>query len=113
MKRGLILGLVLVVLIISACQQFPSFGGNKEGPKQTTFVGGTKGLEIAFAEDQPPDGVLDNGQEEFFITLLMKNEGEYSIPSGSVIGSLSGIVQSSFSIKNMDKKSSNEVFGTA
>lgn len=102
--------LVLGILFISGCQGFGF--GNQQPPQQTSaFVGGMKGMEIAFSEGQPPASVLDKGQEDFTIMLLMKNLGEYTIPAGGVIGSLSGIVQNSFGLKSLDVKSTTEVFG--
>ncbi|MEK6839627.1 MAG: hypothetical protein AABX72_01690 [Nanoarchaeota archaeon] len=100
--------LVIGILLISGCQGF----GKQQQPQQTNaFVGGMKGMDVAFAEGQPPASVLDKGQEEFTLTLLMRNLGEYTIPVGGVIGSLSGVVQNSFSLKSLDVKSTVEVFG--
>lgn len=112
MKRGItILILLISILIISGCKDF-GFGKNKIEPKQQqAFVGGTKGLEIAFTLDQPPNIVLDNGQETFFITLLVKNVGEFNIPVGKLAASLSGVQQSSFAIRSMNIINNFELFG--
>ncbi len=99
-----------LLLLVAGCQQF----GGKTSTQPTTdktFLGGSQGLVFAFAEDQPPLSVLDGGEEQFFITLRMKNEGEYTIPTGGVIASLSGIVKDSFKISSMDKKSDVEIVG--
>lgn len=110
-KRGVVGFLLVFVLLLAGCQGGLPFGKKQPQQQPSAFVGGTQGLEIAFSQDQPPAAVLDHGQEEFFITLLMRDLGEYTIPAGGVIGSLSGVVQSAFSLKSLDVKSTTEVFG--
>lgn len=103
MKKEWIIFLA-VVLVVSGCQ---GIAGNKQpDAKQAMFVGGTKGLEIAFATDQPPQSILDNSQETFPISLLVRNKGEYDIPVNNLIASLSGIVQSTFSLSSLNTKNS-------
>ncbi len=110
-KSWIFAAAVLFVFLVAGCQGGFGFGKKQEPQKQSAFVGGTKGLEIAFAEDQPPNAILDHGQQEFSITLLLRNLGEHTIPPGGVIGSLSGIVQTSFGIKSLDVVNSVEVYG--
>ena len=113
MKRGIILAVLLVsILIINGCQDFGFGKKQAKQPQQQAFVGGTKGLEIAFSQDEPPSIVLDNNQETFFITLLVRNVGEFNIPVGKLIASLSGVQQSSFGIASMNTVNSFELFGT-
>ena len=118
LKRGVsklcVLGALLgVILLIGGCQGFQGFG-KQQGPQQLgAFVGGTQGLEIAFAEDQPPNAVLDNQQEEFFVTLLLKNLGEHAIPAGGLIASLSGAVQTTFGLSSLDVVNDFEIYGVA
>lgn len=113
MKRGIIAILLLSVIIVSGCTQL-GFGRKPKAPEgQRAFAGGTKGLEVAFAVDQPPNIVLDNGQETFFVTLLVRNVGEFNIPVGKLIASLSGIPQSSFGISSMNIVNSFELFGVS
>lgn len=109
-KHPLFIALV-AVLVLSGCQGGFNFGKREQPQNIGAFVGGTRGLEIGFADDEPPASVLDNGQEEFFVTLIMKNLGEYTIPQGGVIGSLSGIVKNTFGLKSLDAKNSVEIFG--
>ena len=112
-KTGFIIVLAILLLVIAGCQGGFGFGKKVQPQTNTAFVGGTKGLEIAFAQDQPPSSVLDNGQQEFSVTLLLRNLGEYTIPVGGVIGSLSGVVQSSFGMKSLDVTNKVDVYGTA
>ncbi|MEK6860750.1 MAG: hypothetical protein AABY07_02150 [Nanoarchaeota archaeon] len=113
MKRGILVILLISVVLISGCKDFGF--GKKTGtqPQHQTFVGGTKGVEIAFAQEEPPNIILDNGQETFFITLLIRNVGEFNILSGKLIASLSGIPQSSFGIRSMNIVNSFELIGVS
>ncbi len=103
------LALLFLVMIISGCQGI-GFGKKPVPVGPSAFVGGTQGLAMAFAEDQPPDTVLDDGQEEFFVTLLLRNLGEHTVPVGGVIGSLSGVVQTSFGLKSLDVVNSVPIY---
>ena len=113
MGKTLFVTFIALLLLVSSCQDFGGFGfGKDKSPQQSTFVGGTKGISIAFSEDQPPTAILDDNQEELFIALLLKNGGEYTIPVGGLIGSLSGIKQKDFSINSFNKKNDFEIYGT-
>ena len=112
MKRGIIVVLLLIsILVISGCKDFGIGKKKVPSPQQQAFVGGTKGLEVAFALDQPPNTVLDNNQETFFITLLVKNVGEFTIPIGKLIASLSGVQQNSFGISSINVLNNFDLFG--
>lgn len=73
--------------------------------KLTDYVGGTDGISIEFEDEAPPDEVFDNSEEDFFIALDIKNEGEYTIEEGGIIASLSGISKTDFSLASLHKKS--------
>lgn len=68
------------------------------------FVGGTNGLAISFATDEPPARVFDKepGEEgeDFDITIKLKNEGEFDILENKVIVTLSGIDVRDFDLSN-------------
>ena len=102
MKRGSlgIVAGVFLLLLVGGCEQFG--GKDTAGATEGPFVGGTSGLDIAFAEQEPPDRVLDDGQQSFFITLLVKNLGEFTIPEGGLIASLSGISRTAFGLASLD-----------
>ena len=102
-----LIGLFFVVLVIGGCQG----AFNKEEQKGVAFVGGTSGLNIAFAEDEPPAVVLDAAQQSFFITLRLKNEGEFTIPKGRLIGSLSGILKDVFNLRSLSVRNEFEIQG--
>ena len=108
-KRGnfLFVGIVLLVIALaSGCT--PQEGS--EVPKGP-YVGGDKGLEFAFQEDEPPAKVMDDNQDPFFITLLLRNLGEYDVPIGGVVASLSGIDKNAFSLASLTVKNNIEIQG--
>ncbi len=102
---------LIVLLMITSCQQLGLGKKTQPESKQTTFVGGTQGLEIGFAENQPPATVLDNSQEKFLISLLIRNKGEYDIPLNGLVASLSGVVQSTFSLQSLNTKNNLAYYG--
>ena len=101
MKKRLVLFIALVFLI-AGCT---GLGKSNNSKDDSAFVGGTKAISLAFAADEPPAKVLDDNQEEFFITLLLKNEGEFTIPKGRILASLSGISKEAFSLSSLSVKS--------
>lgn len=109
MKMRAIFYAVFLVLLVSlsgieGCPQ-------KEGETGLgAYIGGTNGLDINFIPDEPPLEVLES-DDIFYITLFVENTGEYTIPNGRIIASLSGINKDRFDIKSLNVKSLNEVFG--
>src|SRR3989344_3862943 len=108
MKRGNVVFVLIALLFLVGCQR----GNTDDQQGQGAFVGGDAGLQIAFAENEPPEVVLDNNQESFFITLLLKNQGEYTIPKNGLIASVSGVSKDAFSIPSLNKKNDIEIIGT-
>lgn len=100
MKKRLLLFVFLIVL--AGCA---SLTRTQQPESEGAFVGGTQGLSMSFVEGEPPARVLDDGQEVFFITLMLRNEGEFTVPTGRIISSLSGISQDAFALKSLDAKS--------
>lgn len=98
MKKSVV-ALIFLLILISGCQV-----QKKENPSLGIFIGGNSGLEFSFAENQPPLKVLDNNQDHFSITLKLQNKGEFTIPSGKVIASLSGINAEAFSLSSLNTK---------
>lgn len=108
MKRGFIF-LALAALVLAGCQ-----GGGSQQPKNDSpFLGGTQAVDVAFFENEPPAHVLDNGQESFFITLLLKNGGEFTVPPNGLIASLSGIPQASFGLRSLNVVNAREIIGAS
>ncbi len=94
---------VPILLFLAGCAGFGGTGTtDQEGEG---FAGGTQALQLGFLEEEPPEKVLDNGQETFLITLLLRNEGEYTIPKGRILASLSGISREAFTLKSLTVKS--------
>jgi hypothetical protein len=106
MKRMLYFVLVLLVIIsLTGCDR----GRGTTTKTGKAYIGGEKGLSIEFDEDAPPEEVMDDGQETFPIRLKIKNEGEYTIPRGGVIASLSGISKEDFGLNSLHAKSDFEL----
>ncbi|MFW6025385.1 MAG: hypothetical protein ACOCRX_03500 [Candidatus Woesearchaeota archaeon] len=85
---------VVFILIVS----FLLIGCELENPEEdeqmgfgSSYIGGSDGLSVEFMENQPPSTILDDSQSTFSISLQVKNEGEYDIPSGGVTTKIEGI----------------------
>ncbi len=99
-KKSVLILVVLLSLFIVGCQT----GTKKEQKTLGIFIGGTDALDFSFIESQPPNKVLDDLQEPFFIGLKLQNKGEFEIPANKVIASLSGINQEAFSLSSLNAK---------
>ena len=90
-----------------------AFSGCASKKKQETslgaFLGGTEGMSFLFVEEEPPETILDNSNQPFFITLQLKNEGEYSIKENEILTTLSGISYESFSITKASQRNQNSL----
>jgi len=91
--RRVILTLVFLSILVglSGCNGTTPVKGN-------TFVGGTKGLEITFLQDSPPEEAFDAGQRPFDVSVQLRNVGEYDIVKERVKAKLSGLSPSDFSV---------------
>jgi len=90
MKRiFLFLSFAVILIGLTGCGGTPTETGN-------TFIGGTKGLEINFLQDSPPDEAFDAGQRPFDVTVMLRNVGEYDVPKESVKAKLSGLSPADF-----------------
>jgi hypothetical protein len=108
-KRGLGLFGITVILIISLMLSGCQTGG-KEAPKiEGPYAGGKEGLLFAFNENEPPARVLDNSQEEFYVTLLVRNKGEHTVPVGGAIASISGVDSKAFGLNSLNAKNQIEI----
>ena len=59
---------VVLLLLIAGCK-----GKEDEKPKDFPFLGGTKGLEMEFLKDAPPDEITDGDVFPFRVVLSVKN----------------------------------------
>ncbi len=91
--RALFASLILTLLIIfSGC----SDSNNGTTTKTETFIGGTTGIAIDFAEGSPPPEVFDGGTYPFSITVIVENKGEYTVPKEDARIKISGIQPTEF-----------------
>jgi hypothetical protein len=102
MKRGALIFLVLLVivsLVFTGCNNT-----TEKVRKLSNYIGGNDGLTIAFSKNAPPDTVLDEKQEDFDVSLDIQNKGEYTIESGEIIATLSGIDREAFNLPSLNAK---------
>ncbi|MDO8556221.1 MAG: hypothetical protein Q7R96_03545 [Nanoarchaeota archaeon] len=96
------ISILLGLIFIAACT---GLGGGQQAGNDKGFAGGNQALALAFIEGEPPAKVLDNNQESFPLTLLLSNQGEYTIPKGKILASLSGISREAFGLNSLTVKS--------
>ncbi len=92
-KTLVIISLALLLLSAQKCEK------KQETVKAAYgFIGGTSGLDSLFVSGQPPEKVLDAGNEPFVIAVQHNNNGEYDIKENEIVTTLEGISFSTFSI---------------
>ena len=72
-----IAGLLCMLLILASCS--PGSGSDRD-IEDVDIHTGSDGLEVTFADDSPPDMVLEG--EEFPVAFLFHNKGAYNITNG-------------------------------
>ncbi len=107
MKKTYLLALfILTVLFLAACDPVD------QGEPQGRYYQGDVGLELSFVEGEPPQSVLDDGQEVFDISILVKNVGEEDIAPNDILVTLNGIERDAFKLARLTEKNKNELLGT-
>jgi len=106
-KRGIALLILVLVLIIGAsgCPKKDSDGISTN----KVFIGGVDGLDVGFVENEPPEQVFDQEQDPFFVTLVLTNKGEFSVPTNGVIASLSGLSQDAFGLRELNVRTKTPI----
>ena len=89
-KKILLIMLAVSLLVIAACT---TENGPSTGPG---FVGGTRGVEIEFMTNTPPDRVADQGQESFDVVLELTNRGEHEVLREDAFVKLEGFSATAF-----------------
>ena len=102
--------LLVFLMIAAGCNN-----GNLEEPSRRggSLGGGSKALELSFIEGSPPGEVTDKPAGEdgfpFDVTLVIKNLGEYDIPStDKMFITLSGFFPGDFGISDPNRELSTE-----
>jgi len=76
MKKFLLIILLVGIMTLSACNG----GGNDGASREDTYLGGSQGLKITFAQGAPPETVSDvGGEQEFDIVIDIDNKGEHAV----------------------------------
>ncbi len=63
------------------------------------YVGGDNGLLISFLEDSPPDVVYDSPSYAVPVTVKIRNDGEFDIPTDKIYLEIGGISTNEFNIQ--------------
>ncbi len=105
--------LVFLVTILSLFLVIVGCTSDTGVTKPGAFVGGTSGLDLSFISEEPPDRILDDNQDLFYVTVALENKGEFDIPANKMISSLSGIDKDSFQISSMDVKLNRDLPGVS
>ncbi len=91
MKAYYLIGILVLSLFLFGCDQ-----NNKGASLGTPFIGGTNGIKMHFGENAPPNKIFDSGEMPFDITVVLKNEGEFTVPAGEARLTVLGIDASAF-----------------
>ncbi len=108
--KYLLVFLVICLFFVSGQAGCPKKGAEEE-IGLGVFAGGVEGLDISFVENEPPASVLDNNEDPFYITVELKNKGEYTIPKEKIIATLSGISAELFGLSTLNAKMDYELEG--
>ncbi len=93
MKSNFLIITLLAVLILVGCA-----GDDSGTTDKSPFIGGTNGLLLKFMDNFPPAEIFDGGDDPFDIMLTIENAGEFDIPAGELIVTISGIQANSFGL---------------
>jgi len=103
LKKSVMLLIVLFLVIgASGCN---TEDDDKDADTDKVFIGGNDGLDVGFIENEPPTDVYDGDQDPFMVSLFLTNKGEFTIPVGGVIASLSGLSQDAFGLSEINTRS--------
>lgn len=106
MKRGtFIVFFVLILILVSGVSKCQT---GKKQAVGTRYIGGSEGIIAEFVDGEPPESVLDEGNDQFSISLLLENKGEDDVAEGDARTTITGISQKAFSIASLTK--TNEGF---
>jgi hypothetical protein len=86
-----LLGIIFASGLLLGCS------GNKGPVQGVPFIGGSSGVVMNLKQDYPPAQVFDNGETVFGIIAVLKNDGEFTVPTGEAILTISGIDATDFS----------------
>ena len=106
MKKILIILVLAILLVIAGCEK-----KDKEEVKKGPYEGGTNGLEISFVEAKPPSEF--DQDESVPVDMIIKNKGEYAIPSGKTQIMLYGLDLASFSLSEGYKTVQGDLRGVS
>jgi len=86
--------LVILSLALVGC----SGGDSSTGGSQSTFLGGSSGLDISFSPGAPPSEIFDKDEFDFELEIKLDNVGEYTVLADEVIVQIQGISPDEFGV---------------
>lgn len=92
MKKHFLVFLVISLFLVSGQQ-------GCEKPGEVTGVSDV--VSIDFTDQRPPEEVLDNNLDPFYITLKLINNGDYTIPANKIIASITSLSKEAFKLGNL------------
>lgn len=90
MRKYLFFAVLAAALVLGGCAN----NGGDTGTNLNTFLGGTQGVSLSFDTETPPAEV--NIGDEFPITLVLENQGEYTVPPEDYFVRVMGISPEEF-----------------
>ena len=99
-------GLVLAMLVLSACDDSGNDGSSRSNPFRT----GTQSLLLSYENDRPPREVFADMQ--FDVSVRIQNTGEYDIPANSLSVSLQGFNHETYGLTQARQTVGREMIGT-
>ena len=93
-KKTITLIVVLLLIFLAGCTK-----KEESAVVGKAYVGGTQGLAISFLPNLPPNEVFDT-DNPFSISVKIENKGEFEVPSGAAIVSITGIRAEDFGVNS-------------
>ncbi len=84
-----IIAVLVLLVFVFGCTGIPFTGDDRDKKTERHGFGGTSGLSVSFVEDEPLKEVSRARDIKF--TLKVRNNGLYTIPSGSFMARLVGL----------------------
>jgi len=113
MEKGVRTAIITILIVAFSIFLSGAQGCQSSGTTTTStgYIGGTDGLSMAFLNTEPPERVLDNNNELFYVSIELENLGEYDIKEEEVLTTLAGVNKDAFQIKDLTKINKNPIEG--
>ena len=108
LNKIILLSILLISLFIFGCEG----EGDQPTTSERAFIGGERGLELAFFEGAPPEEVFDR-DFPFSIAIQIQNVGEWDVDSNDATFTIKGLNPEDFgkSLSELKKQSPEDLNG--